>query len=457
MKSGSTVLVVDGGGRGAVLVEKYAQSPHVSKIIAVPGNDLMGINTDKEVELHPRLATTDVREIVGLCVDRKVALVDVAQDRAVAAGLVDALEREGIPTVGPCQLAGQIEWDKAWARQFMVRHGIPHPAFHVFRSADEGEQFLDRQPERAWFVKAAGLAEGKGALPAGSNFEAMERIEEMSQFGEAGETYLLEEWLVGEEFSLFAVCDGHSFQVLGNAQDHKRAYNFDEGENTGGMGCSSPALLLRDEIVHGVEEQVLKPVVAGLCAEGRPYKGILYLGGMVLENGLVSVIEFNARWGDPEAQVILPGLLADWFELGLAVAEGRVESCGVASDGKARVSVAGVSRGYPRSHSSATGRRVFGIDEARRLPGVRVYGAGVTRRVDGKDYAAGGRLFHIVGEGRTVIEARERAYSALSLISVEGNNLHYRTDIGWRDVERLRAASPSDLLGTASGVRTALR
>lgn len=432
------VLVVDGGGRGAVLVEKYAQSPQVDRILAVPGNDWMSINTDKEVRTFPDLQTNNVEGIVSLCIKERVALVDVAQDRAIACGLVDALDQRGVLAVGPSRLAGQIEWDKAWARSFMRRRGIAHPRFAVFDTPAEGIRYLHAQPDGRWFVKASGLADGKGALPAEDREEAVRRIAEIEQFGEAATIFLLEQWADGEEFSTFALCDGERFQVIGSAQDHKRLHTFDEGPNTGGMGCSTPPLVLTNELIESVERAILTPAIDGLLEEGRPYRGVLYLGGIVRTDGHLSVIEFNARWGDPEAQVIIPGLMGDFFTASLALAEGHAINGQLKSDGLSRVVVSGVARGYPGDYSTATGKRVFGLEDARRVPGVRVYGAGV-KRVDGKDIAMGGRLFHVVGAGQDVMEARAHAYEALCLMSVEGNNLHYRTDIGWRDVERIRA------------------
>lgn len=444
MRTGNTVLVIDAGGRGATLVDKYAQSKHVEKVIAVPGNDLMKINTNKLVQIYPQLKTTSVPEILEVCERYQVNLVDVAQDNAVEAGLVDALIQKGVPVVGPTKEAGQIEWDKAWAREFGQRHGLPQPSFRICLSQQEGIDYLQSQPDQAWFVKAAYLSEGKGALPAKNNEEAVQRISEMKRFKDAGRVFLIEKWLKGEdgsgeEFSTYVFSDGQNYKVIGSAQDHKRANNFDEGENTGGMGCSSPPLVLTPEVMKEVELGILDKTIAGLKEEGRPYKGVLYLGGMVIkQKGTLKpyVIEFNARWGDPEAQVVLPGLLNDLFEVSLAIAQGDIQSLELKMDGKARVVVAGTSRGYPGNYKEVRGKQIFGINEARKIDGVRIYGAGVKEEA-GKYYANGGRLFYIVGEGETVIEARCKAYEAMALVYIEGNNLHFRTDIGWRDVQRL--------------------
>ena len=256
---GNTVLVVDAGGRGAALVDKYAQSEHVERIIAVPGNDLMSINTDKPVQIYPQLKTTSIPEILEICEREGVNLVDVAQDNAVEAGLVNALTERGVFTVGPTRDAGQIEWDKAWSREFGERHSIPQPFFRICLNKQEGFSFIQSQPDQPWFIKASGLAEGKGALPARNNKEALERVKEMARFKEAGKVFLVEKWLrgddgfAGEEFSTFALSDGEHYEVIGSAQDHKRVSNFDEGENTGGMGCSTPPLVLTPDLLRDVE------------------------------------------------------------------------------------------------------------------------------------------------------------------------------------------------------------
>lgn len=443
-KTENTVLIVGGGGRESAFVDKYAQSRHVKKIIAIPGNDLMQESTNKPVQTYQQLKTTSVKEILEICDEEKVSLVDVAQDNAVGSGLVDKLTQKGIPVVGPTRNAGQIEWDKAWAREFGERHKLPQPSFKICFSEKEGINYLKSQTDQPWFVKAAYLAEGKGALPAKNNKEAIEKIKEMRRFEKAGEVFLLEKWLKGdddfaEEFSTFIFSDGEHYQIIGSAQDHKRVNNFDEGENTGGMGCSTPPLVLTSEIKNDIKK-IFDKTISGLRSEERPYKGVLYLGGMVIrqKNKLKPyVIEFNARWGDPEAQVILPGLKNDLFEISMAIAKGNISNLKIKTDGKARVVVAGASKGYPRDYQAAKGKRIYGLDEAREIDGVRVYGAGI-KKENGKYYAQGGRLFYIVGEGKTVIEARRKAYEAMSLVYIEGNNLHFRTDIGWRDIQRLK-------------------
>lgn len=433
-KDSQTILVVDGGGRGAVLVDKYANSRKVSKILAVPGNDLMQINTKKEVKIFPHLKTTDVYEILEICKKEKVDLVDVAQENAVEAGLVDVLMLHGTAVIGPIKLAGQIEWDKAWTRSFMDKYQIPAPKYHIFYTEKEGIEYVKSLPAVKCFVKASGLAEGKGAIPAKNKKEAIKAIKQMKKFGRAGETYLLEEWLIGEEFSAFALCGGKDFKIVGYAQDHKRVFDQDQGPNTGGMGCVSNPLIV-DKNIKKQTEDIFSKVVDGMRKGGRPYIGVLYLGGIVVKDK-VFVIEFNARWGDPEAQVIIPGIKNDFLEVADAIIFGKIKSLKLDLDKKVRVVVAATAKGYPVDYEAAKGKKVFGIEKAIKM-GVKIYGAGIKKT--GNDYVVnGGRILYIVGEGKSVLEAREKAYKAMAMISIEGDNLHYRTDIGWRDLERLK-------------------
>ncbi len=435
----NTIVVIDAGGRGSVLVDKYSQSPDVSKIIAIPGNDYMEHSSKKPVEIYTHLKTTSVKEIIEICKKENVSFVDVAQDNAVAVGLVDELLRNGIMAMGPSKLAGEIEWNKAWSREFMSRHNISQPEYQIFDDTETAIAYLQKQKDQSWFVKASGLAEGKGALPAKNNAEAEERIIELQKFGDSAKTFLLEKWLqaktgLAEEFSAFAISDGKTFQTIGYAQDHKRALDGDKGENTGGMGCSTPPLVI-DKNIKDQTEKIFKKTLDGLKIEARPYKGILYLGGIIIDRK-VYIIEFNARWGDPEAQVIIPGIKNDFFELGEAIINEELDSIKIETDNKARIVVAGSSNGYPGDYSNVKGKQIFGLEKASKIPDVKIYGAGIKIHSN-KFYANGGRIFYVTGEGKNIHEARQKAYKAMKLISVEGNNLHYRTDIGWRDARRI--------------------
>lgn len=428
-----TVMVIDAGGRGAVLVEKYGQSELVGKILAVPGNDLMSINTDKPVITFPHLKTTSIKEILAIARKEKVDLVDVAQDNAVESGLVDQLTKIGVTALGPTKRAGQIEWDKAWARQFMGKYKIPSPKFYIFKSPKKAIDFVKQNPQKNWFVKASGLAEGKGVILSKGVKETILAIKQMERFGKSGATFLLEECLEGEEFSAFALCDGNNFKIVGYAQDHKRANDGDLGPNTGGMGCVSNPLLVDDEIKKQTVE-IFDKTLKALKQEARPYKGILYLGGMVVNNRQVFVIEFNARWGDPEAEVIIPSIQNDLYEVSQAMIKGKIKLLRLKLDQKIRVVVAGCAKGYPVDYSEVLGKRVNGIEEAQNM-GVRVYGAGIKK--NGNEWMVnGGRVLFVMAEGENILQAYQKAYLAIKKISVEGENLHYRKDIGWRDLDK---------------------
>ncbi|MBI3282741.1 phosphoribosylamine--glycine ligase [Candidatus Curtissbacteria bacterium] len=436
----ATVLVVDGGGRGSALVDKYLQSPEVSKVLATPGNDLM--LTDSRIKIFPNIKTTDVKNIKKICRQYKVDLVDIAQDDAVAAGLTDELAKTGIAVFGPTKSAGQIEWDKAWARNFMRKNKIPAPAFKICTSAQQGIKFLKSQKEKEWFIKASGLAAGKGALYAKDNREAIEKIHQMKNFGSAGKTYLIEECLKGEEFSSFAIVGGADFILVGHVQDHKTVYDGDLGPNTGGMGCSSPPMVIDKKIEKQIKS-IFKKAAQSLVRIGRPYRGILYLGGMVDQSGKVYVVEFNARWGDPEAQVIVPRIKNDLYEVAIQTIDGKIKKIKLETDNKYLVAVTAACKGYPTDYSKVIGKQIIGLSSflshsgAQAIGSIKVFGAGVKNK-NGKYIAHGGRLFYVMAKAKDVADARQKAYNALSKIKIEGNNLHYRSDIGWRDVERMR-------------------
>lgn len=436
------VVVIDAGGRGSALIDKYAQSPHVDELIAIPGNDLMQINTSKKVRTFPNLKTTSKKEILKICQRYKVSLIDVSQDNAVEAGVADLLRDNGFSVVGPSRLAGQIEWDKAFSREILGQTRANQPEYNVFESESAGIKFIKTQPNKPRFIKAFGLAEGKGALPASDNKEAIIRIKELKRFGDQGSKYLIEDWLIGEEFSAFSICDGTNYQFLGFAQDHKRVSDGDQGENTGGMGCSTPPLVITKDLASQSYETIAETLYA-LKSAGRAFNGIIYLGGIVVKEGRkdkVYVIEYNARWGDPEIECLLPGIKNDWFEVGIACAEGKLNSVKIRTDNRSRVVIAACSKGYPTDYSKVKGKQIVGLEDVIKEGKVKVYGAGV-KKDGGKFIANGGRLFYLVADGKNVIDARKKAYKELEKVSIHGDNgenlLHFRTDIGYRDVERI--------------------
>lgn len=430
----SNVLVIDGGGRGSVLVQKYSQSPDVTKIYAIPGNDLMSINTNKQVSIFPHIKTTEKQKILKIVKKEAIDIIDVAQDDAIESGLVNLLKKNKFKVIGPTREAGQIEWDKAYSRKFMKKYNIPHPAFKICSSESTGLKFIKKQKDTEWYIKAAGLAAGKGAIYAANNKQALNAIAAMKQFKKAGKTYLIEECLHGEEFSSFAIVSNHNVQIVGHAQDHKTVYDKNTGPNTGGMGCSSPPYLINKNIENQIK-LIFKKTALGLEKEKRPYTGILYLGGMVTNDNKIKIIEFNARWGDPEAQVIIPSIKNDFYKLANNIASGKKTK--IIKDKKYRIAVTAALKGYPQNYQKAANSQIHGIEKIQKLKNITIYSAGIKR--SGQKYmAVGGRILYIVSEGENVIQARRRAYSALTHLSVSGNNLHYRKDIGYRDVERLK-------------------
>lgn len=426
------VAVIDSGGRGAALVHAYSKSKRVKKIIAIPGNPLYQMNSQKKVNTYSDVSITDSRKIISICKKEKVGIVDVAQDDAVASGLVDLLRNEGFVVLGPTKKSSQIEWDKAWARRFMKKYNIPTPKYQVFDSEKEAQHYVDKKPNNKFFIKASGLAAGKGAIPAETIDEARSAILQMKSFGESGKTFVIEEWLIGEEFSFFAVSDGLHYQVIGSAQDHKRMYDNDTGPNTGGMGCSSNPRVVTSSIQKQAEK-IIRKTFAGLLKEGRPYSGVLYLGAIVVK-GKVFVIEFNARWGDPEAQVLIPGLKTDMLDIAESVVFKRLDKLSIVIDDTSRV----VVTGSLRENLAKKQRELFGVDSVLQMKDVIFYPTRVNRK--GKKYIVdSGRLFYIVGAGKDIAFARSKAYEALSKLYIAGNGLHFRTDIGWKDLERIHA------------------
>ena len=429
------ILVIGQNGREHTLAVTYAKSKKTKKVIMTPGNGLTDFNNPK-IQNYPDVGMMDFDSIVDVCKKEKIDLVDVGQDDVIAAGYVDRLEKLGIKAFGPTQKASQLEWDKRWARNFMMKYNLPIPKFKAFNNQTDAIGYVNKMPDQLLFIKAAGLAFGKGVIKTTNKKEAILAIKKMKQFGKSGETFLIEEGLTGEEFSLFALCDSMDFRIISWAQDHKTVFDKDQGPNTGGMGSVAPAGAVTNKVIQETKVKILTPLMNGMKKEDRPYKGILYLGGMLTDNG-VRVIEFNCRWAAPEAEVILPAIKTDYLKIVETILSGKLKSLKIRKDNKVRVSVAGCSKGYPGDYSKVKEKEILGLSKAMKLPGITIFGSGI-KRVGKKFLASGGRLFYIVGEGENIIDAREKAYNAMKLISVEGDNLHFRTDIGFRDVERLK-------------------
>lgn len=432
-------MVVDTSARAHAVADAYMRSPNVRRVI-VPGNNFISYKPFMEVILE-KANIKDPRDILRIAQLRKPDLVDVCQDDALAAGVVDTLQRAGFSAFGPTQAASRIEWDKAWARNFMAKHGIPHPAFQVFNESAPAEAYFRHiyadYPNILYFVKAQGLCAGKGAIGVSNLEEALLALKEMGKFGEAGRNFLIEEGIVGEEASVYAFSDGNHIRMMKAAQDHKRRDNFDAGPNTGGMGAVAPALVITDELQEEIRHSIMRRAIEGLAAEEIPYKGILY-GGIMVQQGSYpgpKVVEFNARWGAPEAEVVVPGIKRPMDDIVQACLTGTLHTLAIDQDNLTRVCVVGASRGYPGDVSAVKGKQIYGLDRAQCVPGVKIFGAGIQVE-EGKFYANGGRLFSLVAEGRNVREAHERALEGMARIYIEDNNLQYRTDIGHQDLGR---------------------
>ena len=417
------LLVVGGGGREHALAWKFASEASVSDVICAPGN--AGIaQSARLVDVAPgdplALATLAERERVDLTV--------VGPELPLDRGIADLFAARGLRIFGPSRAAAQLECSKVFAKAFMARHGIPTARYRACDTADEAHAIV-RSGELGFplVVKADGLAAGKGVVVTTDRSEAALAVTaamEQPQFGEAGSRIVLEECLSGPEVSFFAICDGHRAAPLRSAQDHKRVFDGDQGPNTGGMGAFAPSPLFDDAMQQRVMREVVNPVVDGLRAEGNPYVGFLYVGLMLTCDG-PKVIEFNVRFGDPEAQVVIPMVATDLAPRLAAAAEGALDPSPVPFSSERHVGVVLASKGYPSA--GPMGVPISGLDVAAGIDGVIVFHAGTVRR-DGQVVTAGGRVLTVVGRGNSFEDAIDRAYAGVSRISFDG--MHYRRDIG---------------------------
>lgn len=414
------ILIVGQGGREHAIGWRLSQNPTVDRLFAAPGN--AGL---EEVATSVHVAATDIPGIVEL-VDREgIDLTVVGPEAPLVAGLVDELDRHGFRAFGPTADGARIEGSKAWAKELCEKHGIPAPRSRSFTEPADAIESLDAM-EPPYVVKADGLAGGKGVTIAGSKEEAVQAIEDRlvrRSFGKAGARVLVEEHLSGREVSAVAVTDGRAVVPLMLAQDFKRALDGDEGPNTGGMGAYSPVPFVDDEMQSRIVDDVLKAAVAAMDTEGIQYRGALYAGLMLTEEG-PKVLEFNCRLGDPETQAVLPRLTSDLGESLLACVEGNLGVYRLGWSPLACVTVVLASGGYPDNHP--TGLPITGLEDAGSIPDVMVFHAGTARR-DGRVVTAGGRVLAVSALGEDLAAARRRAYEAASLISFEG--MQYRKDI----------------------------
>ncbi|MDH7497509.1 MAG: phosphoribosylamine--glycine ligase [Syntrophomonadaceae bacterium] len=426
---GKTVLVVGQGGREHTLAWKLASSPEVERLFAAPGN--AGI---AEVAQCVPIAAHDVEGLRRFARDNAVDLTVVGPEAPLIAGLVDALEADGLLAFGPSARAARLEGSKVFSKQLMRAYGVPTADFAVFDRLEPAAAYVREHMEvqgKSLVVKADGLAAGKGVVVAHSSAEALDALQEMMVrrvFGDAGVRVVLEECLVGEEVSVFALVDGERVVPLAAAQDHKRVFDMDQGPNTGGMGAYSPAPVYTPELQQRVLEEILQPTAAAMVREGCPYRGVLYAGLMVTAEG-PKVLEFNARFGDPETQVVIPLMSSDLFEALYAVAGGRLHEVQVSFLDAAAVCVVLASQGYPGEY-----RRGLPIEGLRDLSDdILVFHAG-TRWQDSQLVTDGGRVLGVVSRAATIRQAVERVYAEIPKIRFEG--MHYRRDIARRALER---------------------
>jgi phosphoribosylamine--glycine ligase len=399
---------------------RLSQSPSVDRVYAAPGNAGIG-----EVATLAPVSAGDIPGLVEFADRESIDLTVVGPEAPLVAGLVDEMEAHGLPVFGPSREAARLEGSKVWARELCERHGIPVPRSRSFDDVGLATTFLS-QLRPPFVVKADGIAAGKGVLVAGDEVTARAGLEAalvQRVFGEAGHRVLLEEFVDGVEVSAMALTDGSHVLPLALARDYKRAEDGDAGPNTGGMGAFSPVPLPAGVSESSISNAVLWPTVQGLQAEGIRYRGVVFAGLMLDEDG-PKVLEFNCRFGDPEAQVVLPRLVANFPELLLACVEGNLSHYQVRWTDEACVGVVLASRGYPGP--SETGLPISGLPEAAAMPGVQVFHAGTATR-EGRVVTAGGRVLTVTALGRDQDEARRRAYEACSLIHFDG--MTYRRDI----------------------------
>ena len=416
------VLLVGGGGREHALAWKLRQSEHLTRLVAAPGNP--GIARHAECVA---VSVDDHDALVRLADKERVDLVVIGPEVPLVAGLADRLAAAGAAVFGPRARAAAIEGSKVFAKTLMARHGIPTARFDAFADPGRARRFA-RDLGAPLVVKTDGLAAGKGAIVCATLAESESAIAaclERREFGGAGGTIVLEEFLVGDEVSFFALVNGRSATPLAAAQDHKAVFDGDRGPNTGGMGAFSPVAVFDAAMQERVMATIVRPTIAALADEGAAYSGVLFVQLMLTADG-PKVVEFNCRFGDPECQAILAAMDADLLPMLVAVAGGHLPSA-VSAAHRAAVCVTLASAGYPGTY--ATGVPITGIDAAEAIPGVEVFHAGTARR-DGRLVTAGGRVLGVTAVADDVPRAIETAYEAVERIRFEG--MHFRTDIGRR-------------------------
>ncbi len=427
------VLVIGSGGREHAIVWKLRQSPSVTELFCAPGNAGIG----QQATLVP-IRATEKEKLLRFALENKIDLTVVGPELPLVEGIVDIFEEHGLKAFGPRKVAAMLEGSKAFSKQFMKKYGIPTAQFRSFSASErsKAEQFLQ---ERSFpvVVKADGLAAGKGVVICEDRSTATRAMDEMLSgkiFGSAGERVVVEEYLQGEEVSVFVLTDGAEFLTLVPAQDHKRIFDGDRGKNTGGMGAYAPAPVVDEPLMQRIVEEVVRPTLEGMRQEGTPYRGCLYCGLMITPDG-PKLLEYNCRFGDPEAQVVIPLIAGDLAALLMSIATGRLDSNAVSLRSGPAVCVVMASEGYPDEYT--IGRSISGLSSLENVDDIVVFHAG-TRKQGVEILTAGGRVLGVtaLGFGQDLARTIEQAYQAVSKISFEG--AQFRRDIGHQARERMQ-------------------
>jgi len=415
------VLIVGGGGREHAIAWKLSQSPRLTKLYCAPGNG--GI---AEIAECVDIKVTDIEGMVKFCIDNSIDMCVVAPDDPLAAGMVDAMEKAGIKAFGPKKNAAIIEASKSFSKELMKKYNIPTAKYEVFEKLSSATKYINRLTCPI-VVKADGLALGKGVIIAQTKEEAINACKEMLEdqvFGDAGKRVVIEEFMVGPEVSVLSFTDGKTLVPMVSAQDHKRIYDNDKGPNTGGMGAFSPSRLYTKELHEQCMETIYLPTIRAMAGKRRKFKGVLYFGLMLTEDG-PKLLEYNARFGDPETQVVLPRLKTDLLDIFEAVIDEKLDSCKIEWNDNAAVCVVLASGGYPGKYEK--GIEIKGLDSVKKLPDIAVFHAG-TAEVDGKIVTAGGRVLGVTSVEENLDLAIKKAYEAVKYVNFAG--MQYRKDIG---------------------------
>ncbi len=420
------ILLIGSGGREHALAWKIGQSPKVEEVLCAPGN--AGIEQDARCV---DVAADDVKGLLKLAKKEKVDLTVVGPELPLTLGVVDAFQEEGLKIFGPTKEAARLEGSKAFSKELMKQAKIPTAFFSTFTDPEDASRYI-QEVGAPIVVKADGLAAGKGVIVCQTVEEALDAVNLIlvnESFGDAGSKIVVEECLQGEEASYLVFSDGENLLTMPSSQDHKPVLDGDKGPNTGGMGAYSPAPVVTEELEEQILEEVMKPVIRTMADRGHPYRGVLY-AGLMIEEGRAKVLEFNCRFGDPEAQPLLMRMKSDIVPVLEAVADGNLSGIETEWEPRATVCVVMASKGYPKDYKK--GLAISGLDKAKKIPDTVVFHAG-TKTSGDKIVTAGGRVLGVTSLGETISEAIDRAYSAVECIAWKG--AHYRKDIGRKALE----------------------